>query len=180
MALKSTANAIHRRLSQARMAREQLIRGQTTPAAAAARRAAAAAAVGNGASPESMADDCIVPPSPALGAFGTPAATAFTSSLEAADQHLRELSRLRAECNQYKVHMHKAELEAKRARSDLNEVVQELLEVKSRDDGPPTPTPTLTPTPTVVVKGHGGKEGRRAGGSTHGKRRGKSSNNSNA
>ena len=112
-AIKNTAAGIHRRMSQARMTREEMIHRQVYPSSKGS----------------SSGRANIVPPSPGLSAI--PSSEEFSSNLASTDQHISELSRLKKECERYKRQMFKAEKEAIRARSDLNEVVDELMEVKS-------------------------------------------------
>ena len=108
-AIKNTAAGIHRRLSQARVQREEMISEQVYS--------------------NYRSSDRIVPQSPALSSITS--SKELHSSMGATDQHIDELSRLKKECERYKRQMFKAEKEAIRARSDLNEVVDELMEVKS-------------------------------------------------
>jgi len=109
-ALKSTAAGIHRRLSQARQIREEMIHDQVYPGANA------------GAS--------IVPPSPHISHLAS-ARDLHDRVSETSGEFGGELAKLKKEVARYKRQMVKAEKEAIKARSDLNEVVDELMEVKS-------------------------------------------------
>ncbi|QDZ23600.1 hypothetical protein HOP50_11g61400 [Chloropicon primus] len=114
-AIKNTAAGIHRRLSQARARREEMIHDQVYPSSTPKTR---------------NARNDIVPPSPGLSHL-TSSKDLYESMNETSSQSMGELANLKKEVLRYKRQMVKAEKEAMRARSDLNEVVDELMEVKS-------------------------------------------------